>query len=171
MKIAFEQNKSIIAGLFVLVLLAAAWFSRDQIAVFPGQNENAVSNAPVRAKEAIVTKVIDGDTIVVSGGDHVRLLGIDADEKGYPCHNAGRLRLEELILGKTVLLEADSEDLDQYGRQLRYIFLDSENINQKMVAEGLAIARFYPENQKYKNEIVAAETKAIESKTGCKWGK
>lgn len=171
MKITPGQNKSIIAALFVLVLSAAAWFGRDQIAVFPAQNENAVSNAPARVQKAIVTKVLDGDTIVVSGGDHVRLLGIDADEKGYPCYDAGRLRLEELILGRTVSLEADSEDLDQYGRQLRYIFLDGGNINQKMVAEGLAIARFYPENQKYKNEIIAAETKAIESKTGCKWGK
>ena len=118
---------------------------------------------------AIVTKVLDGDTVIVSAGDHVRLLGIDADEKGYSCYDAGRLRLEELVLGKTVLLERDSEDLDQYGRQLRYLFLNGENINQKMVAEGLAIARFYPQNQKYKNEIVEAEVVAIKNKVGCKW--
>jgi endonuclease YncB( thermonuclease family) len=32
----------------------------------------------------VVTKVIDGDTVVVEGGYHVRLLGMDSDEKNYP---------------------------------------------------------------------------------------
>ncbi len=120
-------------------------------------------------EEVVVTKIIDGDTVIVSGGDHLRLLGIDADERGYPCYDAARQRLEELVLGKTVSLEADKEDKDQYGRKLRYIFLDGANINNQLVAEGLAIARFYPENQKYKIDIVQAENEAINNKIGCKW--
>jgi len=155
----------------VLAALFFGLFSAKNIVVAPGQNGAANSPAASATKTAIVTKVLDGDTIIVSGGEHVRLLGIDADEKGYPCYDAGRLRLEELILGKTVALETDGEDLDQYGRQLRYIFSNGENINQKMIAEGLAIARFYPENRKYKTEIAAAESEAIKNKTGCKWGK
>jgi micrococcal nuclease len=137
----------------------------------PVQDQDMVSGtgtAPL-GKETIVTKVIDGDTVIVSGGDHVRLLGMDADEKGYPCYDAARLRLEELVLGKSVRLEMDQQDLDQYKRQLRYVFLGDENVDEKLVAEGLAIARFYPENQKYKAEITAAEAVAIKNKTGCKW--
>jgi len=138
----------------------------------PVQNQEALppSGLPPLADEtAVITKVLDGDTVVISGGDHVRLLGIDADEPGYPCYAAAKKRLEELVLGKTAVLERDNENLDQYSRKLRYIFLDGKNINTQMAAEGLAIARFYPENQKYKNEIAAAEAQALENKTGCKW--
>jgi len=144
-----------------------------RVSVIENEKSIAVSfvaeNPAPSLPSAVVTKVIDGDTVVVTGGDHVRLLGIDADESGYPCYDAARLRLEELVLGKSVRLEPDREDVDQYGRQLRYLFLDENFINEKLVAEGLAVARFYPENQKYKSEITAAETAAIANKTGCKW--
>jgi micrococcal nuclease len=134
-----------------------------------GNSGNKPAVVRTSLRDSVVTKVIDGDTVVVSGGDHVRLLGIDADEKGYPCYDAAKARLEELALSKSVELESDGSDKDQYGRLLRYIFLNGDNVNEKLVSEGLAIARFYPENQKYKAEITAAEAQAIKNKTGCKW--
>ncbi len=154
-------NKILVVAPLALAVGAGAWFLGRMTAV----KDETISVS----FEAVVTKVVDGDTVVAAGGDHVRLLGIDADEKGYPCYDAARLRLEELVLGKNVMLESDSEDADQYGRKLRYIFLDGANINEKMAAEGLAVARFYPENQKYKSEITAAETAARKNGTGCKW--
>lgn len=117
----------------------------------------------------IVTKIIDGDTIIVEG-ENVRLLGMDTDERGYPCYTLAKERLEELVLNKEVRLEKDQTDKDQYQRYLRYIFLDNENINLKLVEEGLAVARFYPEDIKYKDEIINVETQARENKKGCKWG-
>ncbi len=138
----------------------------------PAANQALVS-APIPAaqlgSDRIVTKVIDGDTVVVEGGDHVRLLGIDSDEKGYPCYDAARLRMEALVLGKEVRLVKDTEDKDQYGRLLRYIFSGDMNIDEEMVREGIAVARFYPQNVKYKQEIVAAEQSAIANHAGCKW--
>ena len=118
--------------------------------------------------EMFVSKIIDGDTIIAEG-ESVRLLGIDTDEKGQPCYSEAKSRIEELVLNKEVKLEADAEDTDQYGRYLRYIFLDGKNINLQLVQEGLAVARFYPENIKYKQEIIDAEKQARENKTGCKW--
>lgn len=115
-----------------------------------------------------VTKVIDGDTVIVEG-ESVRLLGIDADERGYPCYKEAKKRLEELILNKEVYLERNVVNKDQYGRYLRYIFLNGQNINLELVKEGLAIARFSPENVKYKEEIIAAEKDAREKGIGCKW--
>ena len=117
----------------------------------------------------IVTKVIDGDTVVVEGGYHVRLLGIDADETGYPCYQTAKAQLESLVLGKQVILEKDKTDLDQYGRCLRYIFVASTNVDVQLVKEGMAIARFYEPNVKYKPEITTAEKQAQISGTGCKW--
>jgi len=117
----------------------------------------------------IVTKVIDGDTVVVEGGYHVRLLGMDADEKGYPCYEPAKTRLENLVLSKQVRLEKDKTDLDQYGRCLRYIFLGDTNVDAQLVKEGLAIARFYEPDVKYKAEITEAESYAQQNKIGCKW--
>jgi micrococcal nuclease len=116
----------------------------------------------------VVTKVIDGDTIVISGGRSVRLIGIDTAERGEDCYNEAKTRLEELILKKEVYLEIDKEEKDQYGRLLRYVILDDENINVLLVKEGLAIAQFY-NNERYKQDITEAEEHAMNNKIGCKW--
>lgn len=117
----------------------------------------------------LVTKVIDGDTIIVEGGYIIRLLGIDADENGYPCYLDAKKRLEELVLNKDIYLEADKKDKDEYKRYLRYVFINGENVNIKLIREGLVIARISDESEKYKNEIIRAERYAIENKIGCKW--
>jgi micrococcal nuclease len=133
--------------------------------------QKAGNVSPIISENKIVTKVIDGDTVVVEGGYHVRLLGMDADEKGYPCYEPAKKRLEDLVLGKMVNLVKDKTDLDQYGRLLRYIFLDNKNIDEQLVIEGLAVARFYEPDTKYKSEISQAEQQAISGKIGCKWSK
>ncbi len=117
----------------------------------------------------LVTKVIDGDTFLIEGGYSVRILGIDADERGHPCYELAKKRLEELILNKEVRLEKGKEDLDQYCRYLRYVFVDGENVSLKLVKEGLVVARFSPEDVKYRKEIEKAEKEAKENKIGCKW--
>lgn len=134
---------------------------------------NAPTNSAICGAESstIITKVIDGDTVVVEGGYHVRLLGMDADEKGYPCYETAKTRLENLVLAKQVVLEKDKTELDQYGRCLRYIFLGNTNIDVQLVQEGLAIARFYEPDVKYRAEITAAEKQAQTTGTGCKWAK
>lgn len=118
----------------------------------------------------LVTKVIDGDTFIIEGGYSVRILGIDADERGYPCYEAAKTGLEELVLNKEVKLEKGKEDLDQYCRYLRYVFLDDKNISLELVREGLAVARFSPEDVKYREEITLAEKRAKDNEVGCKWG-
>lgn len=120
------------------------------------------------SESGFVTKIIDGDTVVING-ENVRLLGIDADEKGYECYKEARDRLAELISDKHVKLERDGENKDHYGRYLRYIFVDDINVNLKLVEEGLAIARFFPDNKKYKEEILEAEIEARKNNLGCKW--
>ena len=107
----------------------------------------------------MVTKVIDGDTVLIEG-EKVRLLGIDADERGYPCYEPAKLRLEELILNKEVYLETDQKDKDEFGRPLRYFWLNSTNINLKLIQEGLAVARV--DNSKYAKLFKYAEKRARE---------
>jgi len=150
-------------GVAVVIALVAASIN----ALLPAfQSAGAATSDELETK--FVTKVIDGDT-AIAAGESIRLLGIDTDERGYPCYEEAKLRLEELILNQEVQLERDSEDKDQYGRYLRYIFLNGTNVNLQMVQEGLAVARFSPENTKYKEEILAAEVAARSSGIGCKW--
>ena len=124
--------------------------------------------AALPSQETIITKIIDGDTVVIQGGEHVRLLGIDSYERGERCYSEAKSRLEELVLGKKVSIESEGDDKDQYDRLLRWISLNGESVNEKMVSEGLAIARFYGDS-KYKADIQEAERNAIENKIGCLW--
>ncbi len=122
-------------------------------------------------ENGFVTKVIDGDTIVING-ESVRLLGMDTPERGEKCYSESTQRLKELVLNKDVLLESDVTDKDQYKRLLRYVFIEENgertNVNILLVQEGFATARFY-EDRKYRNEILVAEKEARENNIGCKW--
>ena len=69
------------------------------------------------------------------------------------------------------MLEKDITDLDQYGRCLRYIFIGGDNITVQLVKEGLAVARFYEPDTKYRPEITGAEKQAQTNNTGYKWAK
>lgn len=163
----YRKFEKLAAGIFlvviasVLVVLMAIYFLRTK------------PSSPVlqclTPQKGIVTKIIDGDTIIVEGGFNVRLLGMDADEKGYPCFDEAKKRLEDLILNQEVKLEKDVTDVDQYKRCLRYVFLGEKNIDLELVKEGLAVARFYEPDLKYHDQITAAEKTAIENKVGCKW--
>jgi len=135
---------------------------------FSDSGQNSKCLAP---SEVTVTKIIDGDTIIVEGGHHIRLLGIDADERGGECHDEAKKYLEGSILNKEVILEKDISDIDQYDRCLRYVFRNNDNINIELVERGLAVARFYNPDVKYKEEITQAEQNAKESNKGCKWSK
>jgi micrococcal nuclease len=127
-----------------------------------------LTGSAVTAHETVVTKVIDGDTVIIEGGQSVRLLGIDADEKNYPCYTEAKVALENLVLSRRVTLESDKEDKDKYGRLLRWIWLNDTLVNFEMVKLGLAVARF-DSDSKYQEEITSAEQAAIAHHLGCKW--
>ena len=181
----FEKNK--LFGVIVvgaMIIGAGVYFGLQNYGKVNGKGSDKplVGNPPVSKDvlkvdnsqclaggEVLVTKVIDGDTIVVEGGEHIRLLAMDTDEMDFPCYQDAKNRLEELVLNKKIRLEKDKTDVDKYGRCLRYVFLDKQNIDLQLVKEGLAVARFYELDVKYKDEITLAEKIAIDGRIGCKW--
>ena len=121
----------------------------------------------------VVEKVFDGDTIQMSGGDKVRLLGINTPEV------AGRNKDEEAggaeakawlasrILGHKVRLETDAEERDHYHRRLAHAFMeDGTHLNLALVDEGLATVDIHPPNLKYLKALLAAERDAEKRKKG-----
>jgi endonuclease YncB( thermonuclease family) len=102
--------------------------------------------APAAAGQYKVTRVVDGDTIVIREGELktlIRLVGIDApetskrkNEPGQPFGQVSTQHLASLVLNRTV--EIKTYGLDRYGRVLGEVFQEGRNINLMMVAEGLA---------------------------------
>ena len=90
-----------------------------------------------------IAYVIDGDTVVLSNGEHVRLVQIDSPEvQERECYGAeARALLRQLAPpGSTVRVEGDSrlDDVDRYGRLLRYVFRGPTNLNLELVRRGAA---------------------------------
>jgi micrococcal nuclease len=117
---------------------------------------------PPKEPEITVIEVRDGDTIVLSNGEEIRLIGINTPERGQPFYEEATTRLKELIENKKVILEKDQEEEDIHGRLLRYVFFNNENINVKMVEEGLAKVWIIPPNTKYENELRNAWERCLE---------
>ena len=110
--------------------------------------------------KAIATRVIDGDTFELRSGEKVRLLGIDAPEKGQYYHDEATNRLRRLVEGKKVRLEKDVSNRDRYGRLLRYVYVDGKFVNLELAKEGCAVMFVTPKNVKHLNELLKAEEEA-----------
>lgn len=94
---------------------------------------------------AVVERVVDGDTIVVHGHRY-RIAYMDAPEHGQFTldlrHQAGDMATvglkSALKPGERVRL--DAIDVDVYGRTVAIVWLGRENVGLSMVEAGLAIA-------------------------------
>jgi hypothetical protein len=119
------------------------------------------------SKEALfVSKVIDGDTLELSNGEKVRLLGLNAPEIDEPFGEDAKNFLASLIEGKVVLLETDLIEKDEYGRKLAFLFLNERNINVEMVRNGMAHTFDLSKISKYVNDLKEAENYARHNQIG-----
>ena len=99
--------------------------------------------APGPASAQRVERVVDGDTIIVSGVGRVRLIGVDTPESVDPRRpveffgkEAGAFT-RRLVDGKRVRLEYDWERTDRYGRTLAYVYLpDGTFVNAEIIRQG-----------------------------------
>ena len=114
----------------------------------------------------LVTQVIDGDTIIIEGGYHVRYIGIDAPESGELYYLEAKQANEDLVAGKKIRLESDISDKDSYGRLLRYVYVGDDFVNAEMVGQGYAWAVAYPPDVRYQVYFEALEEEARQTKRG-----
>lgn len=110
----------------------------------------------------MVTRVIDGDTFVVTGGAEVRVLGIDSCEAGTPGGTRATRAAEDAILGQPVRLTAQpGVDLDRYGRELRYVSYSGGDFAEMMVrADHTAI---YSKGHNDASRAVQARLRALDA--------
>lgn len=94
------------------------------------------------------TKVVDGDTIYVSGVGKVRFVGVNTPERGVEGYNTSKNFVKKLCLDKTVSLDIDdSKNKDKYGRTLAVVIVDGKNLNQILLDEGLAEIMYIPPSE------------------------
>jgi endonuclease YncB( thermonuclease family) len=95
--------------------------------------------------EVFVTKVVDGDTFVVTTGDRIRLIGLDAPEPGRCGSARAKQFVAEMVKGTPVFVTnpPDVEDRDKYGRLLAYVSTNTVNdIGYQLLIKGLAVPRY-----------------------------
>ena len=100
------------AGVVLMILLAAFLYASVVIVEVPDDD----------ARPILITGVVDGDTVDVSGGRRVRLVGYDAYELSEPLGALARQALSNLCAGEAYLDVDDLEPRDRYGRVLGYLW-------------------------------------------------
>ncbi len=125
-----------------------------------------------KGQEAIVTKVIDGHTVILENGDTVRYIGIEAPalkkNEGGPQFYAREAAKQNkgMVLMKKVRLEYDVEKKDSKGRILAYVYVKKTFVNGELVRTGSARATAQPPNEKYKDLFAKYEKDARERCVG-----
>ena len=138
-----------------------------------GETPTSSSGGAAPAGGQLVTRVIDGDTIVVEGTGTVRLIGVDTPETVDPRRPVQYFGKEasqyttRVAAERRVRLEFDRERTDRYGRTLAYVyvlpgelFLNAEIIRQ---GYGFAYTRF---PFRYLEQFRGFEREAREARRG-----
>jgi micrococcal nuclease len=129
-------------------------------------------------EEVTVLRAIDGDTIEVQlegRRARVRYIGINTPESVAPdrpieCFGKeAAARNRELVEGQRVRLEKDVSETDRFGRLLRYVWIQGELINARLVAEGYAQVSTFPPDVRYAEQLQSLQSEARASQRGS-WG-
>lgn len=123
----------------------------------------------------LVSRVIDGDTIVVATVGTVRLIGVDTPETVDPQEPVGCYGPEAsaftraVSTGQMVTLDYDVDRFDRFNRTLAYVYLaDGTFLNATLVRQGYGRAyTFFP--FRHLDEFRALEREARDARLGL-WG-
>ncbi len=137
--------------------------------------------AKFNLKEVIVSRIIDGDTVELSDGNKVALIGINIPQsttKNEPYGKEASDYIKNQLTGKTVYIEKDTSEADKSGRLLRYVWLeipkelsDSEirtkMFNSILVSQGYAqVSSTYLSDVKYEEYFTKYNAEAKNSNKG-----
>jgi micrococcal nuclease len=121
----------------------------------------------------VVAGISDGDSLRLRDGRRVRLLQVDAPERGE-CHYDASARALVALLprGQAVEMERDPalDEHDDFGRLLRYLRADGVNVNIQLVERGAAAPYlFRGERGRYTTALLGAAERARGARRGF-WG-
>jgi micrococcal nuclease len=135
-----------------------------------------------QTETARVVRVVDGDTVIVDrgrGNERLRYIGMDTPETVKPDTPVAFMGREAsaanaaLVAGRTVVLERDVSETDQYDRLLRYVWLrDGDTwllVNLELVRQGYAQVATYPPDVRWTDMFLEAQRVARAAGLGL-WG-
>jgi len=165
----------IIPFLFIILVLSgentSLLFDKLQSFEEVAQETSALGERDVRQMEQVhVSRVIDGDTIEIELGEHVRFIGVDTPETVHPKKSVqcfgkeASNKTKALLEGKDIFMEKDVSDTDRYGRLLRYLYLPNPDapeevifINEYLIEQGYGVVVTYPPDVKYHEQFLEAQ--------------
>ena len=173
-------------AVFVLTLVALVSCAQHQV-VLSEQAPATLSEEPRGYESAVVTRVVDGDTIVVEvtgtkrgpgagdagvGEHRVRLIGIDTPESVDPrspveCFGVEASEAAKALLeGTEVRMVKDVSETDRFDRLVRYVYVGEEMANARLVVNGYATAYTYPPDVRHSDLFVELEREARDGDRG-----
>ena len=167
-----RTGRDLVLLIFVIGTLALSGCSSRPQMAFPSPGPDI---ALPRGLDTRVERVVDGDTVVVGGGHHVRLIGIDTPETKDPrrpvqCFGREAAAFLESLLprGAGVRLVGDVEQQDQYDRTLAYVYRlpDGLFVNAQLVRAGYAHVLTISPNVAHADEFVALAEEARQADRG-----
>ena len=189
-----EMRNAIIAVIIVFtILVGIMWISalfsdtsddntipqQSDISVLPREQEVPIAVESVVVEQAaqptegaLVTRVVDGDTIQLETGEVLRYIGIDTPETVHPDKSVqcfgkeASAKNKALVEGKRVRLEKDVSETDKYDRLLRYVYIGDVFVNDYLVRQGFAYSSSYPPDVKYQDQFRQAEQEARSDSRG-----
>lgn len=114
-------------------------------------------------KSGYVSKVIDGDTIKISGvKKNIRLWGVDTPELKTSKGKVIQKAVQKKLLGKKVTLDIDNKKkYDKYGRVLAKVYINGKDVNKWLLKKKFARVMYIPpsEFKKYKGGLTESQFK------------
>jgi micrococcal nuclease len=185
-----SSQKKLIFSLVLGLAALTGYVFKDNLGLGLNSKEGFIQYTPASNSpdynSILVTRVVDGDTLMMENGKYLRLLGIDTPElhessklqrdasrsgrSAGEIQRLGRQSYEftrRLAEGKRVRLEFDTEKYDRYNRMLAYVFFeDGTFLNGRIVEEGYASITHYKLNTKYADLFLRLYQQARENKRG-----
>jgi len=129
---------------------------------------------PVLAATTVtVERALDGDSLRLTDGRQLRLIGINTPEFGKdgmppePLAHEARSALAEMANGRTLRINPGREPEDRYGRLLAHVFTDDDrSVEAEMLRRGLGWMVAIPPNVDRVRELAAVETEARSARRG-----
>lgn len=122
----------------------------------------------------VVTRVVDGDTVVLQSGERVRYLLVDTPEVTNGKHDCFGAEARDfnrsLVEGRHVRLTYGEACTDRYGRLLAYVSVEGQEVNARLAEEGYACFLYVPPaGEARRSEFQALESSARRAGRGM-WG-
>lgn len=120
-----------------------------------------------------VVNVVDGDTIDIERDTRIRLLGLDAPERGDCYFEESKQYLTDILEGTDIYIEKDITGSDTYDRLLRYVYIPADDpedddmfINEMLIRNGYAQTHSKAPDNRYRDLFASAQEDAKKHNRG-----